>query len=275
MSPPSTTAGGLRCASPTPPASTPPRRQPQAFGASTSSSPTPASAPRAPSPTTTTRSGGAARRQRARRQPHRRAACRSCAGPRLLPWSTASIVPGRDSQRALYGASKGASALTLAMAADHVREGIAPMPWPGTADTPWVGRLLATADPAAERRRSKRQPLGRMVSPEEVAWAICPRFRGRRRRRGRSWPSTAGCGAPAPVPAERAGYTHPARAGGIPVRRMHDAEDLMHVDIADFEADRRPGRAEAPDARLASSAAATAASQLASRLATHARNVLA
>jgi NAD(P)-dependent dehydrogenase (short-subunit alcohol dehydrogenase family) len=80
-------------------------------------------------------------------------------------------------QRALYAASKGALvALTLAMAADHVREGIrVNAVAPGTADTPWVGRLLAaTADPAAERAALEaRQPLGRMVSAEEVAWAIC------------------------------------------------------------------------------------------------------
>ncbi|WP_409351372.1 SDR family NAD(P)-dependent oxidoreductase, partial [Streptomyces scabiei] len=47
-------------------------------------------------------------------------------------------------QRALYSASKGAVlSLTLAMAADHVREGIrVNCVNPGTADTPWVGRLL-------------------------------------------------------------------------------------------------------------------------------------
>ena len=50
-------------------------------------------------------------------------------------------------QRALYAASKGAvAALTLAMAADHVREGIrVNAVTPGTADTPWVGRLLDQA----------------------------------------------------------------------------------------------------------------------------------
>ena len=50
-------------------------------------------------------------------------------------------------QRAVYGASKGAvAALTLAMAADHVREGIrVNAVMPGTADTPWVGRLLDNA----------------------------------------------------------------------------------------------------------------------------------
>src|SRR5580692_1638356 len=57
-------------------------------------------------------------------------------------------------QRALYSASKGAVyALTLAMAADYVAEGIrVNCVNPGTADTPWVGRLLdAAPDPEAER----------------------------------------------------------------------------------------------------------------------------
>lgn len=80
-------------------------------------------------------------------------------------------------QRALYSASKGAvQALTLAMAADHVREGIRiNCVNPGTADTPWVGRLLeAAADPAAERAALEaRQPTGRLVSAADVAQAIC------------------------------------------------------------------------------------------------------
>ncbi|MFE7578131.1 short-chain dehydrogenase [Streptomyces sp. CB01249] len=79
-------------------------------------------------------------------------------------------------QRALYSASKGAVlALTLAMAADHVREGIrVNCVNPGTADTPWIGRLLDRADdPAAERAAlNARQPLGRLVSADEVAAAI-------------------------------------------------------------------------------------------------------
>ncbi|MFF7994277.1 SDR family NAD(P)-dependent oxidoreductase [Kitasatospora xanthocidica] len=79
-------------------------------------------------------------------------------------------------QRALYSASKGAVlSLTLAMAADHVREGIrVNCVNPGTVDTPWVGRLLdAAADPAAERAAlNARQPTGRLVSAEEVAAAI-------------------------------------------------------------------------------------------------------
>jgi NAD(P)-dependent dehydrogenase (short-subunit alcohol dehydrogenase family) len=79
-------------------------------------------------------------------------------------------------QRALYSASKGAVlSLTLAMAADHVREGIrVNCVTPGTADTPWVGRLLDQADdPEAERAAlNARQPMGRLVSADEVAHAI-------------------------------------------------------------------------------------------------------
>ncbi|MFF0264031.1 SDR family NAD(P)-dependent oxidoreductase [Kribbella sp. NPDC004536] len=78
--------------------------------------------------------------------------------------------------RALYSASKGAVlALTMAMAADHVREGIrVNCVNPGTADTPWVGRLLdLAADPVAERAALEaRQPMGRLVSADEVAAAI-------------------------------------------------------------------------------------------------------
>jgi 2-keto-3-deoxy-L-fuconate dehydrogenase len=79
-------------------------------------------------------------------------------------------------QRALYSATKGAVlSLTLAMAADHIGEGIrVNCVNPGTADTPWVARLLAAApDPEAERAAlAGRQPMGRLVSAGEVAAAI-------------------------------------------------------------------------------------------------------
>jgi NAD(P)-dependent dehydrogenase (short-subunit alcohol dehydrogenase family) len=79
-------------------------------------------------------------------------------------------------QRALYSASKGAVlSLTRAMAADHLREGIrVNCVNPGTADTPWIGRLLDSApDPAAERAALEaRQPHGRLVSAAEVAEAV-------------------------------------------------------------------------------------------------------
>ena len=79
-------------------------------------------------------------------------------------------------QRALYSATKGAvQSLTLAMAADHIHEGMrVNCVNPGTADTPWIGRLLDAADdPAAERAAlERRQPMGRLVSADEVAAAI-------------------------------------------------------------------------------------------------------
>jgi len=79
-------------------------------------------------------------------------------------------------QRALYSASKGAiEGLTLAMAADHVREGIrVNAVAPGTTLTPWVDRLLDAADDRAstEQALRDRQPLGRLVTADEVAHAI-------------------------------------------------------------------------------------------------------
>jgi 2-keto-3-deoxy-L-fuconate dehydrogenase len=79
-------------------------------------------------------------------------------------------------QRAVYAASKGAvSALTRAMATDGLADGVrVNAVCPGTADTPWIGRLLdAAPDPAAERAALEaRQPHGRMVTPAEVAQAV-------------------------------------------------------------------------------------------------------
>lgn len=104
-----------------------------------------------------------------------------------LPWlrrsarasivNTGSVVVSVGvPQRALYSASKGAVvALTLAMAADHVHEGIrVNAVMPGTADTPWVARLLAQAEDAdaAAAALRNRQPIGRLVTADEVAQAI-------------------------------------------------------------------------------------------------------
>lgn len=78
--------------------------------------------------------------------------------------------------RAVYSASKGAvMSLTLAMAADLIGDRIrVNCVNPGTADTPWVARLLSKADnPESERAAlESRQPLGRLVSAAEVASAI-------------------------------------------------------------------------------------------------------
>ena len=104
-----------------------------------------------------------------------------------LPWlleSTAASVVNTASvaataglpQRAIYSASKGAVvALTKAMAADHLADGIrVNCINPGTADTPWVQRLLAAADdPVADRAaREARQPHGRLISADEVAGGV-------------------------------------------------------------------------------------------------------
>ncbi|MET9452981.1 SDR family NAD(P)-dependent oxidoreductase [Streptomyces cinerochromogenes] len=78
--------------------------------------------------------------------------------------------------RVLYSASKGAvHSLTLAMAADHVREGIrVNAVAPGAVDTPWIQRVLAmNADPQAARDAlNDRHPLGRLARPSEVGEAI-------------------------------------------------------------------------------------------------------
>ena len=79
-------------------------------------------------------------------------------------------------QRAVYSASKGAVlSLTKAMAADEVRNGIrVNCVSPGTVSSPWVERLIAeTEDPAATLDAlRRRQPLGRLVSCDEVADAV-------------------------------------------------------------------------------------------------------
>jgi 2-keto-3-deoxy-L-fuconate dehydrogenase len=78
--------------------------------------------------------------------------------------------------RVLYSATKGAVlSLTQAMAADLIADNIRVNAVnPGTADTPWIGRLLGQAeDPVAERAALEaRQPHGRLVSAQEVAAAI-------------------------------------------------------------------------------------------------------
>ena len=101
----------------------------------------------------------------------------------MIPRQSGSIVTvgsifGRDTpaRSAAYGASKaGIVALTQAAARELGTYGIrVNCVSPGTADTPWVGRLLEAApDPAAERKALEaRQPHGRLVTAEEVAASI-------------------------------------------------------------------------------------------------------
>src|SRR5262249_23753423 len=79
-------------------------------------------------------------------------------------------------ERAGFSASKGAVlGLTRAMAADEAENGIrVNCVSPGTVDGPWVRRLIEQSDdPDATRSAlERRQPLGRLVAPEEVAKAV-------------------------------------------------------------------------------------------------------
>jgi NAD(P)-dependent dehydrogenase (short-subunit alcohol dehydrogenase family) len=78
--------------------------------------------------------------------------------------------------RAAYSASKGAIlSLTRAMAADWVSDQIrVNAVSPGTVATPWVDRLLDESEnPEIEfAQLQRRQPHGRLVTPEEVAAAV-------------------------------------------------------------------------------------------------------
>jgi 2-keto-3-deoxy-L-fuconate dehydrogenase len=91
--------------------------------------------------------------------------------------NTASIA-GTDGipNRAAYSASKGAVlSLTLAMATDHLTDGIRVNAVnPATTDTPWVKKLLDQSPDAIAARTAleSRQPMGRLVSPSEIASAI-------------------------------------------------------------------------------------------------------
>lgn len=79
-------------------------------------------------------------------------------------------------QRAAYTASKSALiGLTRSIAVDHAAEGVrANCIAPGTVDSPWVGRILADAEDADQRRvqMAARQLTGRMGTVEEIADAI-------------------------------------------------------------------------------------------------------
>ena len=88
--------------------------------------------------------------------------------------SSAAIRGVKD--RAAYSASKGAVvALTRAMAADHMADGLRiNCVCPGTTLTPSLNdRINAFADPeAAMQAFVARQPMGRLGSPDEIANAI-------------------------------------------------------------------------------------------------------
>lgn len=100
---------------------------------------------------------------------------RRSAHPAIVNVSSAAARNGL-ADRALYSASKGAVlSLSLAMAADHVRDGVrVNVVCPGTVDTPWLAELIAGAvDPDAQTEVFRgRHPIGRLLSAAEVANAI-------------------------------------------------------------------------------------------------------
>ncbi len=100
---------------------------------------------------------------------------RQSSAPAIVNIASVAAVAGLP-ERVLYSATKGAVlAATRAMAADHIREGIrVNCVHPGTAQTPWIDRLLAkTDDPEAELAAlNARQPHGRLVTAEEIADAV-------------------------------------------------------------------------------------------------------
>jgi len=89
--------------------------------------------------------------------------------------STASIVG--FSEIVAYSASKGAiNALTLAMAADHIREGIRiNCVVPATADTPWIERFVQNSEDPEKQKQEiiAMQPMQRLINPYQIAHAIC------------------------------------------------------------------------------------------------------
>ncbi|MGN7949369.1 SDR family oxidoreductase [Microbacterium sp. 22215] len=109
--------------------------------------------------------------------------CSKYAMPHLAATGTGRIVNTSSytslvgiADRAAYVASKGAvTALTRAMALDHVAEGVrVNAVAPGTIDSPYFGTMIAEADNPGELldELNGRAPMRRMGQPEEIAEAI-------------------------------------------------------------------------------------------------------
>ena len=168
--------------------------------------------------------------------------------------NTASIAATAGlPDRAVYSASKGAvAALTRAMAADGMADGIRVNAVnPGTADTPWVSRLLdAAPDPDAERAALEaRQPHGRLVSAgggggrRRATWPRRGRFDHRHRagggrRDGRAAPAS-------PDVTASAGGDRPASTG-YRCRTAAIQFPLRHPAVASVVSGMRSGGQVAP-----------------------------
>ena len=90
--------------------------------------------------------------------------------------NASAVVLKGVKERAAYTASKGAVfALTKAMAADYIGDGIrVNCICPGTTDTPSLGKRIAQFNDPQKAREDfiARQPMGRFGTPEEMAEAV-------------------------------------------------------------------------------------------------------
>jgi NAD(P)-dependent dehydrogenase (short-subunit alcohol dehydrogenase family) len=102
-------------------------------------------------------------------------ALRRCGGGVIVNVASVAAIKGHV-DRAVYAATKGAAvALTKSMAADHVGEGIrVNCVCPGTTLTPAIeAKIRSASDPAGmEESLIRRQPIGRLGLPSEIAHAI-------------------------------------------------------------------------------------------------------
>ena len=151
---------------------------------------------------------------------------RRSSAPAIVNTCSIAAVAGLP-RRALYSATKGAVlALTLAMAADHVGEGIrVNCVVPGTADTPWVRRLLE-ATPTRNGSWPPSGPASRpgAWSPPRRSPVPSPTWPARwpPPRSAPPWPSTAACRGCA---CRRTGGDERARAPGHPPPGWERAPD--------------------------------------------------
>ena len=93
-------------------------------------------------------------------------------GGTIINMSSVAALVGVADRVAYCAAKGGILALTRAAAIDHIGEGIrVNCIAPGTVDTPWIDRSTSGYEDPAQARAAieKRQPHGRLVSPEEVA----------------------------------------------------------------------------------------------------------
>ena len=101
-------------------------------------------------------------------------AMRRAGGGSIINISSISGLIGQEGIQPVYNASKGAvRLLTKATAIQYAKEGIrCNSIHPGPVDTPMRQEGLAGLDPAALEERLRRVPLGRVATPEEIAYGV-------------------------------------------------------------------------------------------------------